>query len=293
MEKIVIYSMNEVQRLTSVNHINIFTVCSLYTYTMIRKEDIITTDGYLRAFPNDYFKVDVIVSRSSIHWRGRLHHPPTVRRTILITGHGDMGITDNLVRAYSPKLWWTTNKETTDPRVHSLPLGITNDCLDTPIHPIFGNLDIMVDGMGTPRHIKNRVYMNFNTHTYPVEREGVYTYFKNKEWVTCGTIVNTLEGRKAFLNDIRNHEFVLCPRGGGVDTHRLWETLYMGSIPIVRRDIAIQDFSDLPICFIDDWDQVTPDFLDSELKRIKNGVFNMDKLKISYWIQSIQDSVRT
>ncbi len=27
--------------------------------------------------------------------------------------------------------------------------------------------------------------------------------------------------------------FVACPRGNGVDTHRVWETLYRGSVPIV------------------------------------------------------------
>ena len=258
---------------------------------MISKSDIITTDKYYHSFPNDYFRVDVVASRTSIHWMGKTHCPPSIRRKLLITGHGDTGVTDNLVPMYSPEVWWTVNKETTDPRVHSLPLGITNDCSDTPIHPIFGNLDIMVEVMNTPRIIKNRVYMNFNVSTWPVERSPVYNYFKHSKWVTCGNILNTLEGRKVFLEDIHNHDFVLCPRGGGVDTHRLWETLYMGSIPIVRRDIAMQDFSDLPICFVDYWDQVTPEFLDSELKRIQNGVFNMEKLKISYWIKAIQDSI--
>lgn len=258
---------------------------------MLSRSDIITTDRYLQAFPNDYFKIESVIGRTRIIWRGSLRHPPLPNRNLLITGHGDMGVTTNLVRAYSPKVWWTINKETDDSRVHSLPLGITNDCADTHIHPIFGNTDIMIDIMGTPRHIKNRVYMNFNTINYPIEREAVYNYFKDKEWVTCGTIVNTLQGRKAFLEDIHNHEFVLCPRGGGVDTHRLWETLYMGSIPIVRRDIAMQEFFDLPICFVDYWDQVTPEFLDVEFKRIQHGVFNMDKLKIGYWINAIRNSI--
>jgi hypothetical protein len=258
---------------------------------MLKKEDIITTDGYLRAFPNDYFKIDAVVERAPIEWRGSTHKPPPAERHVLITGHGDSGVTRSLVRGYCPKVWWTVNKETDNPRVHSLPLGITNDCSDTPIHPIYGNLDIMVEVMNTPRTIKNRVYMNFNLSTRPVERSALYNDLKNKEWVTIGQIVNTLNGRKNFLQDIRNHEFVLCPRGGGIDTHRLWETLYMGSIPIVLRDTAVQDFSDLPICFVDRWEQVTPEFLDSELKRIQSGVFNVEKLKLSYWIKAIQDSI--
>jgi len=66
----------------------------------------------------------------------------------------------------------------------------------------------------------------------------------------------------------------------------------MGSIPIVKRHIAMNDFSDLPICWINDWSEVTPEFLDSELKRIQSGIFNMEKLKIGYWIKSIQDSIK-
>ena len=81
-------------------------------------------------------------------------------------------------------------------------------------------------------------YLNFKVETYPHERQLIQNMFQSKSWVTCGTPVDTLEGRKEFLKDIRNHEFVLCPRGNGVDTHRLWETLYMGSIPIVKNDIV-------------------------------------------------------
>ena len=33
---------------------------------MLKKEDIITTDRYLQAFPNDYFKVDAVVNSASI-----------------------------------------------------------------------------------------------------------------------------------------------------------------------------------------------------------------------------------
>lgn len=107
---------------------------------------------------------------------------------------------------------------------------------------------------------KQFVYMNFNISTYPIERQHVWNLFSDKPWVKIGSIENTLEGRINFLREIKSSWFVLCPRGNGLDTHRLWETLYMGSIPIVKRDIGYDDFSDLPICFIDHWKEVNPDF---------------------------------
>ena len=62
----------------------------------------------------------------------------------------------------------------------------------------------------------------------------------------------------------------------------------MGSIPIVKRDIGYAEFEDLPICFIDNWEEINPQFLENEKERIQNNSWNMDRLKISYWIDKIQ-----
>ena len=113
-----------------------------------------------------------------------------------------------------------------------------------------------------------------------------------RDRVKIGSIQNTIEGRIIFLREIKSSKFVLCPRGNGLDTHRLWETLYMGSIPIVKRDIGYNDFSDLPICFIDQWEQVTPEFLEKEFLRINNHSWNMETLKIGYWIDKIKNQIK-
>jgi hypothetical protein len=259
---------------------------------MLTKYDIITTDKYLEAFPKDYYKTDCIVRKSSLHWRGQIAIPPHINSKLIISGHSDYGITSDLVSYYSPKIWWTVNKQTSDIRVHSLPLGITNNTHESSLHPIYGNLDSMIQIMNQPKYDKNLVYMNFNISTYPQERKKVFDLFCNKEWVTQGLIQNTLEGRSKFLQEIRNHTFVLCPRGNGVDTHRLWETLYMGSIPIVKRDIAMQDFEGLPICFINDWSEITLEFLENEKHKILSGNWNMEKLKVSYWIDAINRLIK-
>lgn len=39
---------------------------------------------------------------------------------------------------------------------------------------------------------------------------------------------------KEYANLVSDYKFVVCPRGNGIDTHRFWETLYRGSIPIVE-----------------------------------------------------------
>jgi len=259
---------------------------------MIGNNDILSTDKFLALVSPSiaYIKTDVLQNGGRpIVWRGRRHGLRAA--PVWITGHSDNGITASLYERFATQTaeWYTVNKEFRDPRLHSIPLGITNDCADSPSHRILGNTDIMMEVMVEPKQIVNRVYMNISIPTYPAERQRVFDLFKDKSWVTNEGAVLTLEGRRRFLKQLRNHDFVLCPRGNGVDTHRLWETLYMGSIPIVRRHVAMEDFYDLPICWIDDWPEVTESFLDSEYKRITEASWNLEKLKFSYWKRLIEN----
>lgn len=251
------------------------------------KDDIICTDKYLNYFLENYYKTDVIYLNHPIHWRDKTVYPPNKNMDLIISGHSDYSILDNHVEYFSPKTWFTVNNDTNKENVFSLPLGITNCTNESDLHPIYGDLDSLISVMNEELKIRNLVYMNFNIHTYPQERQLVWDLFKDKHWVTEGNIVNTIEGRTHFLKEIKSHNFVLCPRGNGIDTHRLWETLYMGSIPIVKKHNGYKEFNDLPICFIDDWEQVTKDFLEKEKIRISNTNYCLDKLKISYWIKKI------
>lgn len=256
---------------------------------MFTKDDILSNDKFL-SLANDtlaYIKTDTLTLEHPIQWRGRFHKERPA--PVWITGHSDYPITKKVYDRYAhnTSVWYAVNKEHRAPNLHSIPLGITNDCDDSPVHRIFGNTDIMMEVMAQPRTLKNLVYMNFVVATFPQERRPVFELFKDKSWVTCEESVMTLEGRRQFLQSIRNHKFVLCPRGNGADTHRLWETLYMGAIPVVKRHVAMEDFYDLPIVWIDDWTDVTEPFLGSEYERITTKEWNLDKLKFSYWKNQI------
>jgi len=36
-----------------------------------------------------------------------------------------------------------------------------------------------------------------------------------------------------YLSELSEHYFCLCPRGNGLDSHRFWESLYLGVIPVI------------------------------------------------------------
>jgi hypothetical protein len=50
--------------------------------------------------------------------------------------------------------------------------------------------------------------------------------------------------------------FVACPRGNGTDTHRFWETLYRGSIPVVKKSNWSESVAELkvPLIQLTSWD---------------------------------------
>lgn len=59
-----------------------------------------------------------------------------------------------------------------------------------------------------------------------------------------------------FISEVKyaelagSYRFVACPRGNGLDTHRFWETLYRGSIPIVKQSTWSDLVGELGIPFI-------------------------------------------
>jgi hypothetical protein len=261
---------------------------------MLNVEDIICGDKFLelsQEHPNiSYLKTDVFVRPSWWHdeWRNQPH---TIKpNPIWISGHSDFAIDWIIYGLYSSQceVWYSTNVATNQPNLVGIPLGITNDCSDSHLHPILGNKEQMIDILRFPKRNDHLLYMNINIATYPQERNRVYELFRSCPWVKVEPCEYSSDARRKYLQTIRNSTFVLCPRGNGVDTHRLWETLYMGSIPIVIRDIAFREFYDLPILFIDDWSEISEDFLRTEYDRITNSThWNMEKLKFGYWKQRI------
>lgn len=248
--------------------------------------DIITTDGYLK-FCNEnnicYIKTDFFYI-GQFNWRGELH--PKFVDDICVIGHSDYPVVSQITSKFNKV--FCINRETDSDNTFGIPLGITNDCDDSPLHRIYGNKEIMIEV--TNQYIKkdNLAYMNFNIANYPSERQMIFDKFYNEDWVVKGDIGKTLNSRLKFLQDIKLSKFVFCPRGNGVDTHRIWETLYMGSIPIVKYEKTHHLFTDLPILFIKDWNDINEDFLNEKYEDMIIKDWNMDKLKIQYWLDFIK-----
>ena len=77
--------------------------------------------------------------------------------------------------------------------------------------------------------------------------------------------------------------FVLSPYGNGMDCHRTWEALILGSIPIIKSKEFKEIYSDLPVLNVEDWSEITQELLDKTMKDFSTRTFNYEKLQLDYW----------
>jgi hypothetical protein len=100
------------------------------------------------------------------------------------------------------------------------------------------------------------------------------------------TVISQRLSPRMYSKVASEFKFVACPRGNGVDTHRVWESLYRGSIPIVLDTTWSQslDYLGLPIIRIPAW---TVDNLVKVLDKYSNFVpeipQNLEYLWIDAW----------
>ena len=96
---------------------------------------------------------------------------------------------------------------------------------------------------------------------------------------------------KEYCEDMARFKFVACPPGNGIDSHRIWEALYMGCIPIVIKNL-INEHLDLPILRVNKYSEVTSKLLFDYLEFYKTHDFNYDQAQLSYWINKILENLK-
>ncbi len=112
------------------------------------------------------------------------------------------------------------------------------------------------------------------------DRKSIGELFKNKDWVT----VSHLPYRE-YLKGIKNHKFVLCPSGNGIESARNWETLYMRRVPVFKDHPYLREvFKDFPALFVNDFSEVTEELLQANEHLYKQAqTMDMEKLSLDYW----------
>jgi hypothetical protein len=92
------------------------------------------------------------------------------------------------------------------------------------------------------------------------------------------------QDRFKSLKLMESYSFTLCPRGYGIDTHRLFEAIALKSIPIVKSSIIDDIHYMLPIIVVKQWEDLNETLLRNELERLNSkyeGI--MDCITMDFW----------
>ena len=203
-------------------------------------------------------------------------------RFIIITHNNDFNVYDLANLPTNVIHWFSQNVCVLDERLSSLPIGLENSRW----FPDTRKKELLLAKAKQPKTNRNLVYVNHNISTNRAERELPYKILDGKRFATVAYGYNPIDFG-TYVDNLYNHKFVVSPPGNGVDTHRNWEALYLGTIPIEKRCPNNTFYEDLPICFVNEWEELTEDFLESECRRINQTTWNLQKLKMSYWTSLI------
>lgn len=195
----------------------------------------------------------------------------------IITSQSDYEINENIFkkRPKCIKKWFAINANYEHEDLIPIPLGTGNDFSTTSL--LFNEIE------NANVEKENLLYINHRSETNFLERGKLYEKFRNNDWCTIDEPTLAL---RHFKEKVKRHNYMLCPRGNGFDTHRMWECLYSGTIPVVRRHTTHKNLNDLPILFIENYSDINKNLLlDSYESLIEK---KREKLKLSWWKKYIR-----
>ena len=177
---------------------------------------------------------------------------------ILITHNSD----DPVNKEYKCKLHLAQNCFL-DNKIIGIPIGIENNQ--------WFNHDLIKNVINMTIEKTNLIYFNFSLSTHGSR---IDCYNKLKDILKQ----NSKKPKEEYFKDLASHRFAICPRGNGLDTHRLWECFYLDVIPIIIKSDFI-NIPNLPMIILNDWSEL--DF--SKLNTISFNNLKNSKITISYY----------
>jgi hypothetical protein len=209
----------------------------------------------------------------------------------VITAQTDPGVDKSYIELLPDNLitWWSINVHVDHPKIKPVPLGLQN------LHWRWdNNVQSSPDTykkFSTDDKPKN-ILASFSTTNNITERQRCL-YFADQIYTDFRMFRREDRENENYVEEYfkiaSEYKFVLCPWGAGIDTHRMWETLYLGSIPITRNHIVYKDFLDYPIVFLDDWADLLKLDFDKLYQEYKVKLKEETRIYLDYWRSKINE----
>ena len=212
------------------------------------------------------------------------------KRVSLITHNSDFEINYEIYQKYANKNinWFAQNisfKSESNMNIFPLPIGLENrNYFKNGIISHYTSVNIR------PDQKLNKALCSFNLSTNK-DRVDVVDKIKLNKDIDFQRFAN----HKYYIQQVSNYKFNICPFGNGLDTHRIWESLMVNTIPVVLKHDFYSNFSDydIPLLQIDSWDDLK-NLNSEEIERIydKYDILKRQKhfLEFDFWFEKIKES---
>jgi hypothetical protein len=151
--------------------------------------------------------------------------------------------------------WFAENKDVNHQKMSALPTGMA-----------FLDNDDRSDFPKSVPHILNRTLAVLNSDRVRdgqgqwKKRADVATACRTTSWCRQPQQGVHAEGgitRKDFLELVASVPFVACVQGGGLDpSPKAWESMLVGTIPIIERNTVSDAYEHYPVAFVNDWGEL-------------------------------------
>ena len=95
--------------------------------------------------------------------------------------------------------------------------------------------------------------------------------------------------RNETWKNITNYKFIVSPHGNGLDCHRTYEAMFLGSIPIVKTSPLDVIYKDMPIIILKDWNEIN---IDKIVEQSKQTILkSKEKFYLKYWTNLIRSKL--
>ena len=197
---------------------------------------------------------------------------------ILVSHNSDDAVTiEDLDLLNHPKLltWFAQNGEFSHSKLRALPIGLANNQ--------WGAERLVGAFKAAQTYRKTKcIYVNFSASTHP-GRGAIFDAIADVPGVTQPGAVPYDQ----YITGMAEHQFCLCPRGNGIDTHRFWEAQYVDCIPILLKQDWTQAYSNLPVLLLDTWSNLKSINLAEKYIEISTTAYNRSSLALDTYRKKI------
>jgi hypothetical protein len=198
---------------------------------------------------------------------------------ILLSGNSDKNFNYEIPDMYGPKKIYIQNLGfiPRNERINLLPIGLEN------LEHVRAGFAFLHRKFGKHR-FQDRVLIPAMSATNPVRAR----VLEQVQELDQGPVYVETKYRSVifYLRQTKKYKFVLVCEGNGYDTHRLWETLYQGSFPVVFRTPFSNNLENLglPVLVISDLKELSFSLLAKHQSKHRSfNPKNTDLLLMDHW----------